>query len=210
MAKYVLGRMVRALITMVIVLSIVFLLMRLLPVETYYGGRSDTMSEAVKEQILRSLGLLDPLPKQLLNFWKNLLRGDLGKSIIYRKGVDNVDIILPKAVYSFRFGIASLGISLVLGLSLGVLMATYKGRHIDRLGNTYILLINALPAAVYYLFIQLFITSLFKIPMLYDAKNPVTWILPTISMSLGGIASNAMWMRRYGRSADQIIYGWHW
>ena len=68
MAKYVLGRMVRALITMVIVLSIVFLLMRLLPVETYYGGRSDTMSEAVKEQILRSLGLLDPLPKQLLNF----------------------------------------------------------------------------------------------------------------------------------------------
>lgn len=202
MAKYVLGRLGRAMITMFIVLSIVFMLMRLLPVETYYGGRSDSMSEAVKEQILKSLGLLDPMPKQLWRFWGELLRGDLGKSIVYRKGVPNTEIIVPKAVYSFRFGIASLAMSLVVGLSMGVLMATYKGKHIDRLGNTYVLLVNALPAAVYYLFIQLYITHLFKIPMLYDMKNPVTWILPTISMSLGGIASNAMWMRRY--MVDQL------
>lgn len=202
MARYVLGRMGRALITMFVVLSVVFLLMRLLPVETYYGGRSDSMSGAVKEQVLKSLGLLDPLPKQLLNFWTATLRGDLGQSIVYRKGVDNMEIILPKAVYSFRFGIASLGISLVVGLSLGVLMAAYKGKHIDKVGNVYILLINALPAAVYYLSIQLGVTSVFRIPMLYDPANPVTWILPTISMSLGGIASNAMWMRRY--MVDQL------
>lgn len=202
MARYVLGRMGRALITMFVVLSVVFLLMRLLPVETYYGGRSDSMSAAVKEQVLKSLGLLDPLPKQLLNFWLGILRGDLGQSIVYRKGVDNMEIILPKAVYSFRFGIASLGISLVVGLSLGVLMAAYKGKHIDKAGNVYILLINALPAAVYYLSIQLGVTSVFRIPMLYDPTNPATWILPTISMSLGGIASNAMWMRRY--MVDQL------
>jgi oligopeptide transport system permease protein len=201
-AKYVLGRIGRALITMFIVLSIVFMLMRLLPVETYFGGRSDTMSDAVKEQILNSLGLLDPMPKQLVRFWGELLRGDLGKSIVYRKGVPNTEIIIPKAVYSFRFGIASLAISLVVGLCMGVLMATYKGKHIDKLGNTYVLLINALPAAVYYLFIQLYITDLFNIPMLVDMKKPVTWILPTISMSLGGIASNAMWMRRY--MVDQL------
>ena len=187
---------------MVVVLSIVFMLMRLLPVETYYGGRSDTMSEAVKEQVLKSLGLLDPLPVQLMNFWKSLLRGDLGKSIVYRKGVGNIDIIIPKAIYSSRFGIASLAISLVVGLALGVLMATYKGRGLDKIGNGYILLINALPAAVYYLSIQLGLTSLLKIPMLFHPTDPKTWILPVISMSLGGIASNAMWMRRY--MVDQL------
>jgi oligopeptide transport system permease protein len=128
LAKYVLGVLGRALISMFIVLSVVFMLMRLLPVETYYGGRSDTMTEAVKEQVLSSLGLLDPMPKQLLNFWKNTLSGDLGKSIVYRKGVDNIDIILPKAACSFRFGMASLVISLVVGLSLGVIMASYKGK----------------------------------------------------------------------------------
>jgi len=187
---------------MVVVLSIVFMLMRLLPVETYYGGRSDTMSDAVKQQILKSLGLLDPLHVQLMNFWKSLLQGDLGKSIVYRKGVDNVDIIAPKAINSFRFGLASLAISLVFGLTLGVLMATFKGRGLDKVGNGYILLINALPAAVYYLSIQLGLTSLFKIPMLYHPTDPKTWILPTLSMSLGGIASNAMWMRRY--MVDQL------
>ncbi len=202
MARYVIGRVGRALVTMFVVLSIVFMLMRLLPVETYFGGRSDTMSDAVKTQILKSLGLLDPLPVQLMNFWKGILRGDLGQSIVYRKGVDNVEIIVPKAIYSFRFGLASLAISLVVGLTLGVLMATYKGKTIDSIGNGYILLINALPAAVYYLSIQLGLTTLFNIPMLYYPNNPKTWILPTLSMSLGGIASNAMWMRRY--MVDQL------
>jgi len=42
--KYTLGRLGRALITMFLVLSIVFLLMRLLPVDGYFEGRSDTMS----------------------------------------------------------------------------------------------------------------------------------------------------------------------
>ena len=125
------------------------------------------------------------MPKQLFNFWSGLLKGDLGKSIVYRKGIPNAEIIVPKAVYSFRFGIASLAISLVVGLSMGVLMATYKGRLVDRLGNTYVLLINALPAAVYYLFIQLYITSFLKIPMLCDMNKPITWILPTVSMSCG-------------------------
>mgnify|MGYP003296714848 FL=1 len=57
MLKYTLGRIGRACITIFLVLSIVFLLMRLMPVETFFEGRSDTMSDAVKENILRQLGL---------------------------------------------------------------------------------------------------------------------------------------------------------
>ena len=68
MVRYILGRVGRALITMFLVLSIVFMLMRLLPVDTYFEGRSDTMSEEVKQAILNELGLLDPLPEQLFNF----------------------------------------------------------------------------------------------------------------------------------------------
>ena len=60
MVKYILGRVGRALITMSIVLTIVFLLMRLLPVDTYFEGNTDTMSDTVKNAILSELGLLDP------------------------------------------------------------------------------------------------------------------------------------------------------
>ena len=35
------------------------------------------------------------------------------------------------------------------------------------------------------------------VPMLFDERKPVSWILPAICMSLGGIANYAMWIRRY-------------
>ena len=60
-----------------------------------------------------------------------------------------------------------------------------------------IVFINAVPAAIYYLVIQLYVTDVCKLPMLFDKSNPVSWILPLISMSLGNIAAYAMWMRRY-------------
>lgn len=197
MIKYSIGRILRALVTMAIVLSIVFLLMRLLPVEGYFGDRSDAMNEKVKEQVLKSLGLLDPWYKQLGNFWKNLLQGDLGKSMVYRKGVSVVKIIAPKAMVSLKFGFAAILIEKLIGIPMGVLMARYKGKFFDKFGNLYILLINALPAAVYYLFIQLGGSSLFGVSMLYKPGKISTMILPVISLSLGGIASTAMWMRRY-------------
>jgi len=185
-------------ITLFLVLTIVFMLMRLLPVDSYFEGRSDAMSETVKNQILSQLGLLDPWYTQLYHFWTKLIfHGDLGNSIVIRKNVPCVKIIWPKAVTSFKFGIISLVFQQVLGLAMGVGMARSKGKFGDKLGNTYILIINAVPAAVYYLFIQLYLSTLFKLPMLYSPREWVSWILPVICLSLGGIASNAMWMRRY-------------
>ena len=198
MLRYTLGRLGRAAITLFLVLSIVFLLMRLMPVDTYFEGRSDTMNETIKENILRQLGLLDPWYVQLKNFWvKLLLHGDLGESIVIQKGVKCVDLMVPKAINSFRFGAVAMVFQLVLGYSMGVLMARWKGKFFDRLGSAYVLLINALPAAVYYLFIQLYLSTLLSLPMFYDKFDKSSMILPIVCLALPGIASNAMWMRRY-------------
>ena len=111
--------------------------------------------------------------------------------------IDCVDVIWPKAKTSFQFGIIALGIQMLIGYPLGVLMARSKGKFVDTLGNAYVLLINALPAAVYFLAIQLYLSTLLKLPMLFDPLDWKSRILPIICLSLGGIASNAMWMRRY-------------
>lgn len=171
--------------------------MRLLPEEGYFGDSYEKLDESQREAILTSMGLRDPIHIQLINFYKNLLTGNLGESIIYRPRVPVTEIIAEKVPYSLYFGLASIGLSLILGISLGISMARYKNKFLDKLGTGYIVFIQAVPAAVYYLFIQIFITDLLNLPMLFDIDNPVTWILPTISMSLGGIASYAMWMRRY-------------
>ena len=198
MLKYTLGRIGRACITIFLVLSIVFLLMRLMPVETFFGGRTDTMSDTVKENILRQLGLLDPWYKELPRYWNRLLHGDLGESITMRVGVPCGQIVWPKAKVSFEFGIISLGIQLLVGMPLGVMMARKKGGIVDKVGNLYVLLINALPQAVYFLLIQLYLSTWLGLPMLVDRQGSFeSKILPIICLSLGGIASNAMWMRRY-------------
>lgn len=203
MLKYTLGRVGRAGITIFLVLSIVFLLMRLMPTDIYFDGRTDTMSDTVKENILKELGLLDPWYIALPNFWKDLLiHGDLGESIMIRKGLPVTEIMWPKAKVSFEFGIISLGIQLLIGMTLGVMMARKKGGIVDKGGNLYVLLINALPQAVYFLLIQIYLSTWLNLPMLFKSSIPQSRILPIICLSLGGIASNAMWMRRY--MVDQL------
>lgn len=197
MLRYALRRLLHSLVTVFIVLTLVFLLMRLLPVEGYFGERADKLTPAQKEAILRKLGLLDPWYVQLGNFYGKLMRGDLGTSVMYRVNVPVRDILVQKIPYSFAFGLGALVLSLTLGFAMGIHMVQNKGLFWDKLWTTYIVFMNAVPGAVYLLFIQLYGTSVTRLPMLFDRFDPRTWILPVISMALGGIAGNAMWLRRF-------------
>ncbi|NLY86088.1 MAG: ABC transporter permease [Tissierellia bacterium] len=197
MLKYSIKRLFQSLLTLFIIVTVVFLLMRLLPEEGYFGDAYEKLDEAQREAILTSMGLRDPIHIQLINFYKNLLKGDLGESITFRPRVPVMEIIKDKVPYSLYFGLASIAISLIVGISLGIAMARNKSKFWDKLGTGYIVFVRAVPAAVYFLFIQIYITDIFKLPMLFKIDDPKTWILPTISMSLGGIASYAMWIRRY-------------
>jgi len=96
-----------------------------------------------------------------------------------------------------RFGLVAIAIALVAGLAMGVSMAKHKGRALDKLWTGYVVFVSAVPLAVYLLFIQLYVTELFGLPLLFDKYRPSSWILPALSMSLGSIAGYAMWMRRY-------------
>lgn len=197
MLKYILKRLLQSVFTLFIIATVVFLLMRLMPESGYFGEEFDKMDPEQIEASLKAMGLRDPIPVQLMRFYTSILKGDFGKSIVFRPNVDVMKIIKQKVPYSLPFGLASVAIGLVVGISIGVLMARFKHQVPDILGNAYVVIINAVPAAVYYLFIQIYISDLLKLPILYDADKPVSWILPAISMSLSGIAYYAMWMRRY-------------
>ncbi len=205
MAKYITKRVLRSLLTMFIIVTILFALLRLMPVEGYFDN-FDKMSSAQIQVKLQSLGLLDPLPKQVVRFYGNLLQGDLGTSNVYRKGVAITEIISEKIPVSLRMGLLSLAIALSLGLPLGIIMARStrtKWRIGDRLGTVFIVLIQAMPSAVYHILIQFlgsqthFGKDILGLPMLFDAENLRSYILPVISLSIGNIAYYAMWLRRY-------------
>ena len=196
MLKYSLKRLASSLITLCIIITVVFVLLRQMPIEGYFDN-FEKADQATINAKLEQLGLNDPIPVQLWNFFVDLFHGDLGTSARYSAGAPISEIIAKKAPISIKFGVMSMALSLLMGIPLGTAMARSKGKFWDKLGTVYIVFINAVPAAVYYIFIQLYGTGILKIPMLFDQNDYATWILPVFSMSLGSTASYAMWLRRY-------------
>ena len=196
MGSYIVKRVLRSFVTLFLVCTIVFCLLRLMPVEGYFPNFDKMTPEQVQHQ-LEIKGLTDPLPTQLGRFYNNLLHGDLGNSSRYRPGIAITEILADKVPISMLLGTISLVISLVLGLPLGRLMTRYKGRIPDHIGTAFIVVIQAVPAVVYYLFIQMYGTSLMGLPLLFSRDNLATYILPVFSLSLGNIAYYGMWLRRY-------------
>ena len=196
MLKYSLKRLSSSSLTLLIIISVVFVLLRQMPIEGYFDN-FEKADEAMIQAKLNQLGLNDPIPVQPWPSLKGLVHGDLGNSAPYRVGAPISGIIAKKAPLSIKMGVLSMALSLLMGIPLGAAMAKGKGRFWDKFGTIYIVFINAVPAAVYYIFIQLYGTSFMGIPMLFDEANPVTWILPVFSMSLGNTAYYAMWLRRY-------------
>ena len=197
--KYISKRILHSLITLCIVIVIVLALLRQMPIEGYFNN-FDKMSQTQINVTLKQLGLKDPLPVQVGRYFVQLLHGDFGTSIKYRAGYSNAKIIAQKAPLSIEIGLISLAIALILGLPLGAAMARStrsKFKFWDRFGTVLIVIVQAIPSAVYYLLIQLYGSELFGVSMLFSRSNYATWILPIFSLSLGNIVYYAMWLRRF-------------
>lgn len=206
MAGYIGRRLARCLLTLFIIATVVFLLLRQMPVEGYFQNY-DKLTESQIADGLHQMGLDRPLPEQLLRFYRSLLRLDFGLSRVYRAGVPIDEILRPKIPVSLKLGTLSLLLSLLVGIPLGSIMARFKGRLPDRLGTLYIVLAEAVPAAVYFLLIELYGTRLLGLPLLYDG-SPAALILPVFSLSIPSAAHYAMWLRRYmldQATADYVL-----
>lgn len=197
MFKYLLKRLAQAVLTLFVILTIIFCLLRLMPEEGYLGDSYDKMTEIQRETILTEMGLRDPIPVQLAKFYMDLFHGDLGTSWIYRPNVPISEIVAEKAPISIQMGLLAMALSLVVGIPLGVFMTRFKDGIPDKLGMAFVVLVMAIPSAVYHLFIQTYATEWLGLPMLFKEGDFSSWILPTISLSLYNTATFALWMRRY-------------
>ena len=198
MGAYVLKRLGQSLITVAIVVLTVFLLLRLMPKNGYFT-REDyvNMDRDARTAYLRNLGVLDDPFTQFGRFMSGLVRGDLGRSITVFPRSPVLDVIGEKAPYSLWFGLAALALSMALGLGLGILMARFKDRFPDGAGTVYVTIVRAIPSLIWLFFIQQWVSGLLGWPMVFYEDRPVSWILPTVSFALSGIAWYAIWLRRF-------------
>ena len=197
MTRYILRRLVGGTLSLFIIVTVIFILLRLMPMEGYFGAQYDKLSPETRASLLAEKGLDKPVIVQLFNFYKGLFHGDLGTSWIYRAKYPIAKILQNKIPVSLKLGLISMVVSLVIGIPMGAMMARSKDKFGDKIGTGFIAIIEALPAAVLLLFVQLYFSNWYKLPLLYDKNNWISIILPVFSISLLSISTYAMWMRRY-------------
>ena len=199
MVKYSITRLLQSAVTVLIVATIVFLLMRALPTD-YFFTEEEVMklTEQQKQDRLEAAGLNDPVAQQLLRFYNELLHGDLGKSRRIRVDKPVIEIIQERFPVSMKLGLISLGISLVLGIALGILQVLNKEGPLDHLGMIYTIFVNAVPPLVTYSLVLMFGAKVLDLPSMFSKRNELqSSIMPVVCLSLSSIAHYAMWTRRY-------------
>ena len=198
MLKYTVKRLAQSLVTILLIATIVFLLMRCLPTD-YYFTEEQLMkfTEEQKYAALEAAGLTDPIGTQLLHFYNDLLHLDFGTSRRIQNGASVVKVIGKKFGVSMRLGLISAGISLVVGVLLGILQTAFKDKVFDWIGTAYTVFVNAVPSLVSYSLVLVFGSKYLGFPTLYSTRNVgPSSVLPIVCLSLASIAGYALWTRR--------------
>lgn len=199
MFKYTVKRLLQSVLTVLIIVTIVFLCMRALPTDFFFTeDQMMKLDDQQKEDILAKAGLLDPIPTQLFRYYGQVLSGDFGTSRRIQNGTSVLEIIGGKFAISMRLGLTSMAISLTLGILLGVLQARQKDRLMDHVGTVYTVFVNSVPPLVSYSLVLVFGSRVLGLPSLYSNKNiGMSSILPIVCLALTSVAHYALWTRRY-------------
>lgn len=190
MIGYALRRLLQAIPTLFVVVTLSFFLIRLAP-----GGPFDLerpLPPAAMENLKRLYGLDQPLIVQYGRYLLSLAKGDLGPSFSFRDLTVN-DLFARGLPVSATLGSLALGLALLLGLSLGTLAAFRRGRMADRLVGIGASLGLAVPTFVTAPLLQIvFGLGLAWLPVGgWDGGTPTHLVLPVITLALPQIAAIA-------------------
>lgn len=131
MAAYALRRLIQMIPLLALVSLISFGLIKLVPGDpaVVMGGSNATAAEI--DQIRRNLGLDQPLHMQIVSFYANLLRGDLGRSLLLGQPVTSA--IIERAPVTIWLSLYALVLTVVFGIATGVVAALRHNSWVDQL-----------------------------------------------------------------------------
>jgi peptide/nickel transport system permease protein len=190
MAGIIVRRLASALPILLIVSLITFAMIHLIPGDPAAAIAGMSASQEQIANIRRDLGLNEPLLSQLWHWYANLLRGDLGRSLLLGQPVTEATMLrLP---ITLALSAYALFITLVIGLTSGIVAALRQNTWIDQVAMVLAMIGISLPN--FYLgllMIILFAVELRWLPTgVYIAltDDPVGWLatstMPAISLAL--------------------------
>jgi peptide/nickel transport system permease protein len=179
---YILKRILATIPVMVIVAIFVFLLLRLTPGDPAAILAGDAATPAQLERIRDSLGLNDPLLVQFGTWMGQLLRGDLGTSLLSNTSV--AGMIGDRLGPTLNIALMTIVISVALAVPMGVIAAWRHRSWVDFLVMSFSVLGFSVPVFVIgYILIQIFAIDLKWVPV-QGYKSPTEGIGPFLSRAI--------------------------
>jgi ABC-type dipeptide/oligopeptide/nickel transport system permease component len=144
MTHYIIRRILQSIPILFVVLTLVFLIARVLPGDPVTAALGDYASREAVEALRARLGLNAPIWIQYLRFLGDLFRGNLGTSIItgYPVGTQIINVLPFSAELTF----SAILIGYVLGIPLGIPAAVHRNSFIDYFNRIFSLLGLSIPA----------------------------------------------------------------
>jgi peptide/nickel transport system permease protein len=133
MLAFIGKRLLQLIPTLFFVTVIIFLLQQLLPGDPALVMAGEEKDPAVIEQIRQQYRLDQPLPVQYVFWLKNVLTGNLGESMRLKEPVST--LIAQKFPVTLQLALMALIISLVIGITAGVISAVKKNTTTDYVVN---------------------------------------------------------------------------
>lgn len=205
MRKYILQRIIIAVITVFVVITLTFFLMHMIPGTPFTTGNDNITPEALAA-LEANYGLDQPLGKQYIIYLNNILHGDFGTSISY-SNQSVTDIIKTAFPVSLDLGLRSLVFAVVAGILLGVGAALHHNKGLDRFSSVVAIIGISVPSFVLGTLVQcvfgLWLSSWFKevFHTSYQLFPISRWesfrytLLPTFTLGMGSIATITRLMR---------------
>ncbi len=129
LAFYIVKRILLAVFTIFLVITITFFTMKAIPGGPFLSEKSP--SPAVEAALNAKYGLDKPLGEQYITYLTDVLKGDFGPSIKNR-GREVMDLIMEGFKTSGKNGIIAAGIAIILGLVLGATASVFHNKVIDK------------------------------------------------------------------------------
>lgn len=201
MFAYAVRRIIFTIPMLFFVFTVVFLVMRIAGGDPTYAVLGEHASQEAVTQLRLKLGLDDPLAIQYLNALKNLIRGNLGNSLINERPI--APQILKVLPYTIELTIAAIIIGILIGIPAGVAAALHRNKMTDYLLRVFSLTGLSMPA--FYLgvlLLLLFAVQLDWFPVIGFSRRGNLWdrlyylFLPALSLGL----NKAAFVSRVARS----------
>jgi peptide/nickel transport system permease protein len=143
MKPYLLRRIGQSALTLAGVSLLVFVILRVIPGDPAKMLLPEGAPQSAVDELNRHLGLREPIWVQYGIFLRSVVRGDFGQSFQYRSPA--FQVVLERVPATVQLTLAAMALTVLLGVSIGIVTAVRQGTGYDYFGTVLAVLGQSLP-----------------------------------------------------------------